>query len=258
VGPVIELLALALAGVVAWRLTRRLRPPLVRILLLAGMALLVLAVAFAGVSIWTSHDPGVRLDPVPWQRPHPGVRRLLDAVAELSFEPVGPARRADDPARMVLWGHAHRALAVYATVFDADSPYGGRTACDIVSPLAADRGVLITASEAWEGVMPPYPGEFRQILPGTAPAELLEAHLAALEFLSSRGLTARAVSAASWEPDLRAVEGHRRRHFLRRPMANSALVIWRVLRGTAPHLGPLAAQPSVERQVRRAGAPVSR
>ena len=248
---------MALAGVAAWRLTRSLRPPLVRVLLLAGAALLVLAVAFAGVSIWASHDPDVRLEPAPWQRPHPGVRRLLDAVAELGFEPVGPARRADDPARMVLWGHAHGELAAYATVFDADSPYGGRTACDIVSLLAADRGVLITASEAWEGVMPPYPGEFRQILPGAVPADLLARHLAALEFLSSRGLAPRAVSAASWEPDLRTVEGHRRRHFLRRPMVNSALVMWRVLRGAAPHLGPLAAQPSVERQVRRALAPVS-
>lgn len=252
------MLALALAGAAAWRLSRRLRPRLVRVMLLAGTALLVLAVAFAGVSIWTSHNPAVRLDPDPWQRPHPGVRRLLDAVAELGFEPVGPARRADDPARMVLWGHVHRTLAAYATVFDTDSPYGGRTACDIVSLLAADAGVLITATEMWEGVMPPYPGEFRQILPGTAPADLLARHLAALELLSSRGLAARAVSAALWEPDLRTVEGQRRRNFLRSPMTTSALVTWRSLRVTSPYLGPLAGQPSVERQLRQAGVQVSR
>ena len=228
-----------------------------RLLLLAGLALLVLAVSFAGVSIWTSHDPGVRLDPAPWQRPHPGVRRLLDAVAELSFTPVGPPRRADDPARMVLWGHVHEKLPAYATVFDADSPYGGRTACDIVSLLSADRGVLITASEVWEGVMPPYPGEFRQVFPGAVPAELLARHLAALEFLSSRGLAPRAVSTASWEADLRAVEGQRRRNFLRRPMTTTALVIWRSLRGTTPYLGALSSQPSVARQLRRAAAPIN-
>jgi len=249
---------LVLAGVATWRLTRRLRPPLVRVMLLAGAGLLVVAVAFAGVSIWTSHDPGVLLEPAPWQRPHPGVRRLLDAVAELEFEAVGPPRRADDPARMVLWGQVHRKLPIYATVFDADSPYGGRTACDLISLLAADRGVLITAGEVWEGVMPPYPGEFRQILPGAVPAELLAAHLAALEFLSSRGFTPRTLSTASWEPDLRTVEGRRRRHFLCRPMTTTALVIWRSLCGATPFLGPLAEQPSVARQLRRAAAAVSR
>jgi hypothetical protein len=257
-GPVIELLVLALTGVAAWRLTRRLRPPPVRVMLLAGAGLLVLAVASAGVSIWTSHNPGVRLEPAPWQRPHPGIRRLLEAVAELGFEPVGPPRRADDPARMVLWGQVHRTLPVYATVFDADSPYGGRTACDLISLLADDRGVLITAGEVWEGVMPPYPGEFRQILPGAGPADLLAAHLVALEFLSPRGFTPRTLSTASWEPDLRSVEGRRRRQFLRWPLTTSALVIWRSLRGGTPYLGPLAAQPSVAGQLRRALGPVSR
>jgi hypothetical protein len=254
---VVELLALALAAATAWRLSGRLRPPLVRLLLLAGLALLALAVAFAGVSIWTSHDPGVRLDPVPWQRPHPGVRRLLDAVAGLGFAPVGPPLRADDPAHMVLWGHVHGKLAAYATVFDADSPYGGRTACDIVSLLAADRGVLITASELWEGVMPPYPGEFRQVFPGAAPAELLERHVEALAFLASRGLPSAAVSAADWEANLRKVEGQRRRNFLRWPMMNSTLVIWRSLRGTSPYLGVLPLQPSAARQLRRAAAPIN-
>ncbi len=249
---------LALAGVAGWRLTRGLRPPPVRVMLLAGAGLLVVAVGFAGVSIWTSHNPGVRLEPTPWQRPHPGVRRLLDAVAELGFEAVGPPRRADDPARMVLWGQVHRTLPVYATVFDADSPYGGRTACDLISLLADDRGVLITGGEVWEGVMPPYPGEFRQILPGAGPADLLAAHLVALEFLSSRGFAPRPLSAASWEPDLRSVEGRRRRQFLRWPLTTSAKVIWRSLRGRTPYLGPLAAQPSVKRQLRRAAAAVSR
>jgi hypothetical protein len=249
---------LALAGVAAWRLTRRLHPRSVRATLFAAAGLLVLALAFAGVSIFASHDPNVRLEPVPWQRPHPGVRRLLDAVAELGFEPAGPPRRADDPARMVLWGHVHRTLPVYATVFDADSPYGGRTACDLISLLADDRGVLISAGEAWEGVMPPYPGEFRQIVPGVAPAALLDRHVAALEFLSSRGLAPREVSAAGWERDLRSVEGRRRRQFLRWPLITSATVIWRSLRGGTPYLGPLAAQPSVARQLRRALTPVSR
>lgn len=257
-GSIVELLVLALAGAATWRLTRRLRPPLARGLLLAAAALLVLAVGFAGVSIWASHDPGVRLEPADWQRPHPGVVRLLDAAARLGFEPVGPPCRADDPARMVLWGHVHRSLPIYATVFDADSPYGGRTALDLISPLADGRGVLISASEVWEGVMPPYPGEFRQIVPGASPDELLSLHRSALAFLSGHGLAARGVWAAGWERDLRDVEGRRRRQFLGWPLATSARVVVRSLVGGSPYLGPLAAQPSVSRQLRRASAPVSR
>jgi len=252
-GPIVELLVLVLAAAAAWRLTRPLRPPLVRGLLLAAGALLALAVAFAGVSIWASHDPGVRLEAADWPRPHPGVSRLLDACARLGFEPIGPPRRADDPARMVLWGHVHRSLPIYATVFDADTPYGGRTALDLVSPIADEGGVLISASEVWEGVMPPYPGEFRQIVPGARPDELLALHRSALELLSGHGLAARGVSAGGWERELRDVEGRRRRQFLRWPLATSARVIVRSLVGGSPYLGPLAAQRSLSRQLRRAG-----
>jgi hypothetical protein len=41
-------------------------------------------------------------------------------------------------------------------------------------------------------------------------------------------------------------------------MTTSALVTWRSLRVTSPYLGPLAGQPSVERQLRQAGVQVSR
>ena len=218
-------------------------------LVIAAALVVLLLVAFTAWMIGRNLPAEIAIRPLPEGAVPPDVRALVDAYRALGFAPAGPPREVGVSPPALLVPLVHDAEHCYGTVFRT-STVPAKTSFDVVSILGGDRGGLTTGPDPAGATLPAAPGELRQVFPGARAADLFARHREALAFLRSRGLAARAVSAATFEADFRAAFARQRIAFRAAPLNWALVAIWRSATRSSPHTGPLAGQKIAERQLR--------
>jgi hypothetical protein len=183
----------------------------------------------------------------PGQAP-PELEELRREYLRLGFLEVGPPLRVEVAPAATVLGFVHQSEPVYGTVYRTTT-IPAKTGHDFVSILEGERGGLTTCADPAGAVLPAAPGEFRQVLSGSKPETLLQAHLEGLRFLREQGLAPRAVSAEAFPRDLGAGIRHQRRTFLASPLRSSLLTFWRAATKQVPFVGRLSDQAVAARQV---------
>lgn len=173
---------------------------------------------------------------------------LREEYLRLGFRDAGPPLRVEVAPAATVLGFVHESEPVYGTLYRTTT-IPAKLGHDFVSILEGERGGLTTCADPAGAVLPAAPGEFRQVLPGSKPEALLQAHLEGLRFLRERGLAARAVSAGAFAGDLGAGIRHQRRTFLSAPLRSSLLTFWRAATQRVPFVGRLRDQAVADRQV---------
>jgi hypothetical protein len=216
----------------------------------AGMAVLVyiLLTGFVALLIASNLPADVKMAPTQVSLP-PEMAALASEYQTLGFVPAGPPQEVGIAPPALVQAFVHESARVYGTVFRTGT-IPARIAFDFFSLIADGRGGLSSGAERGGAVLPAGPGSLSQILPGASVAQLFAAHLRALDFLRLRGLSAQAVSAATFEADFRAGLARQRRTFLAAPLRNAATAIWRTATRTTPHLGVIGTQRVARRQMR--------
>jgi len=142
----------------------------------------------------------------------------------------------------------HEEEGLYATVF-LPRARGRRLGYDVVSFLADEAAFLTTAMDPLVGASPGWAGSFRQILPGAAPAEMVEGHRAALAHLARLGFEACDPGPERFEALFSTAFRREREAFMRAPLRHTLVGVWRSASGQSPFRGPLADQPTLDAQV---------
>ena len=124
------------------------------------------------------------------------LEELRREYLRLGFREAGPPLRVEVAPSATVLGFVHESEPVYGTVYRTTT-IPAKVGHDFVSILAGERGGLTTCADPAGAVLPAASGEFRQVLPGSKPEVLLQAHREGLHFLREQGLAARPVSAAA-------------------------------------------------------------
>lgn len=209
-------------------------------LFLLSVPLLVLANLPESIKIEpaTTGDAGRRMQ---------GVSMQLES---LGFTPAaGPLRVHISPSAIVL-GFVHSSQPIYATVFETTTVPKKMT-FDFVSIAHDGEGGLTTGTEPDGAVLPASAGAFRQVFPTLRPDKLFQKHLDGLEYLRSRGVHMRALSADMFQRDLSSAIAKQRQHFLKAPIRGSLLTLWRASTKKIPFLGPIQRQSVAAQQIKQ-------
>ncbi len=221
----------ALAGLGAWRW------PAVTGIVLAGL----LALTAYQLSANLPADPP--LEPATEAEVRGELRGLCARFEALGFKRVSPPITVGISPPALFVPFVHEAERCYGTAFRT-STLPPKTAFDCVSVLDGDRGSLTTGAEPGGAVVPAAPGSFRQVFPRATVEKVFERHREGLQYLRSRGLPARPVSASTFPRDFAASFRRQREAFAAGPMRAAAITLWRAGTGRTPHLGPIDEQPA--------------
>ena len=177
------------------------------------------------------------------------LRDLCARFEALGFQRVGTPLTVGitPPALMVAF--VHEAERSYATAFRT-STLPPKTAFDCVSILDGDRGGLTTGAEPAGAAIPAARGSLRQVFPRASVEQVFERHRQGLQHLRSRGLSAKAVSASTFQRDFAASFRRQREAFTASPLRGAAITLWRAATGRTPHIGPIASQAVAQATIR--------
>jgi hypothetical protein len=216
-----------------------------------AFAMLALLTKSAITSIDQSLRPDVAMTPVGDDRVPAALRAVADQLTALGLTRATPPLSITLSNPAVFFGFVHDGGDVAASAF-AIQPPGPRppvTSFDFVSWLEGDRGGLTTSPNPAGSALRATPGALRQVFPGGDPATLLKRHREALDWLRTQGARAKTLRATEFEPLFRASMGRQRGAFERAKLRFALTAIWRTVRKSTPHLGPVQTQPSTPAQI---------
>jgi hypothetical protein len=202
------------------------------------------------VQILAALPAAVELTPLPGAE-RADLRALADGYLALGFFQAGPPLSVGVAPPAVLLPFVHEQAYTYGTVFRTGT-VPAKTSYDFVSILEGARGGGLTTGPEWRGAtLPAGPGDLRQVFQGAGLETLFQRHKEGLDFLRTRGLRPKRVSAATFADDFRAAIAYQRRSFLSNPVVNATIAIWRSAVGRSPHMGPIGSQRGTATQIRR-------
>jgi hypothetical protein len=207
-----------------------------------GAIVLVGLLAFTAFQLSANLPADPALEPAAEAEVSGELRSVCVRFEALGFRRVGPPLTVGmtPPALMVAF--VNEPERCYGTAFRT-STLPQKTAFDCVSVLDGDRGGLTTGAEPGGAVIPAARGSLRQVFPRASVEKVFERHREGLQYLRSRGLQPRTVSASSFRRDLASSFRRQREAFTRAPLRGAAVTLWRAATGRTPHLGPIDAQP---------------
>jgi len=169
------------------------------------------------------------------------LKGLCARLESLGFQRVGTPLKVGltPPAFMVVF--VNEAERTYATAFRTTT-VPSKTGFDCVSILEGDRGGLTTGADPGGAAIPAARGSLRQVFPGATVEQVVKRHLQGLQYLASRGLSAKPVSAATFRPDFAMSFRRQREAFVANPLLGAVLTLWRSVTGLTPHRGAIAHQ----------------
>ena len=141
----------------------------------------------------------------------------------------------------------------FATIFNSGSPKN-KPGTDFVSVIQNPRDVstiqaiLTTGNMAEGGTVPVPKGSFMQLFPGADLHTLLQRHIEAMQFLQKNGVNFQVVNNQAFRPALFSAIGRIKTTFLRDPVVNTLVAMFRTFSKRSPWLGPISSQRSVQRQ----------
>jgi len=220
-------------SLVAWR-------PLVGLLLMAFGLLVTVAIQMA---IGLPENP--KVEPAADESLPLEALFLITQLQELGFVPVHPPLRVYLRPAALLWPFINSDLQLTAAVYSTGT-IPVRTTFEIVSVIEQDRGTLTSLADPNAAVLPTSPGHFKQVLRGASPRQLLEYHLEAQRYLSSRGIVfAKQPVGTPTERLLRASQRLKAR-VRARPLRSVVVTLWRVLSKRSPFALPVSRQHTTE------------
>jgi hypothetical protein len=215
--------------------------------LVAAALVGALLVGVVALQIEAALPADAAIDPLPDPEP----RELADRVAAyeaLGFVRAGPTCRIGINPPAVLVPLVHETARTYGSVFRTGT-IPARVSNDMFSVLSDGRARLTTSPDPGGGTLPAPAGAFRQVIPGAAPAELLDRHRAALGYLARHGLPARPVSGAAFASDYRGAITMLRAAFHRAPLRFATTALLRVAIKRPAAIGPLEGQRDVAARI---------
>jgi hypothetical protein len=219
--------------------------------LVTFLLVIVLQIATTAFHVAMSIPEDVRLEPLP-DLPLDGELGLFAGhLQNLGFVPAGPPRRLTLRPAAVLVPFVHEQEPVYGVVARLGT-VPSTVSFEMFSYSEGRRGSLASINQWMGAVFPHSPGRFVQVIPMAPPAHVFAAHQAALAELGARGLVWQAVSPDRFEEDYLA-GCRRQRRMIRSNLVRVTLtVLWRVLRKTSPHIGPVQKQAGAEQRIQEA------
>lgn len=212
---------------------------------------ILLWVAITGFHIVASIPEDLKLEPVP-DFPLDGELGLFAGhLRNLGFIQAGPPRRLTIRPAAMLVPFVHEREPVYANVAQIGT-VPSVVSFEVFSYMEGRRGGLLSINQWTGAVFPLSPGRFVQVIPMAAPAQVFAAHQTALAEMKARGVAWQPVSPDRLEEDYLSSYARQRRLIRSNPVRTTLTVLWRVLRKTTPHLGPVQNQPETERRIREA------
>lgn len=169
------------------------------------------------------------------------LREYRAAGFELSEDPAIVHIR---PAGYV-WPLMNAQAGCRASVF-ATGTIPRKVGYDISSEIEGGEGVLASVADPGAAVFPLCPGDFKELIPGATPQQLLESHLRARAFLESRGLRFKTPRAGGLQERFERYAVKQKKVIRRNPLKAAAVVFWRASTRTSPYVGPLANQPGID------------
>lgn len=227
-------------------------------LVVAGWAgaLLALLVKATMTAIDRSLVPDLAMTPVAVEQVPDALRVVSDQLEAIGMTRVTPPLAVTMSNPGILYGFLTTAGDVASSAFVVQPPGGGTpvTSFDFVSVFEGDRGGLTTSPNPAGSVLPATPGSLRQVFPAGEPAALLQRHQESLAWLAAQGVRSRTIAATDFEALFRASLGRQRAAFLRARLRYTLTAVWRTLRKSTPHLGPVKDQPSTRPELARLAA----
>ncbi len=219
-------------------------------LLFGGIVIILFLGVVMAVIIPGSLPSDLQVTPAPDAAGHENMRVLAEEFRTLGFTEIEPPMELGTRPPAVMIGFVNDTERCYGTIFRTGTA-PAKTAFDCVSILEGDRGGLTSSAERSAGALVAGTGEFRQIIPGASVSEVFQRHREAQAYLHERGLPPRRVEASTLVGDLKNAIRHQRGTFLSNPFVYGLVSVWRASTGRNPHIGPLAQQKKVDRQLRR-------
>ncbi len=223
--------------------------PQVRAIVVAGLVA-VLFVGFVALTLALNLPEDIALDPEPGVPVPPELAALSVELQVVGFQPAGPLTKAGLKPPALLLPLVHEAERTYAAVFRTGTA-PARTAFELVSRLETG-GALSTSAERAGGYLPPTPGAFKQVFPGTTATLAFERHREGIAYLRSRGIGVRPATAADFVREYKTGVARSRRAFLASPVARTLTMLYRAVTSSTPHLGPIAQQPLARKAIEEA------
>jgi hypothetical protein len=173
------------------------------------------------------------------------VVRLLREYREAGFE------LSEDPAIVhirppgYVWPHIQPQAGCRGSVF-ATGTIPRRVGYDLSSEIEGGWGVLTSVADPAAAVFPLCPGDFKELISGATPQQLLGSHLRARAFLESRGLRFKTPRVGGLQERFERYTVKQRKVIKTNPLKAAVVVFWRASTKTSPYLGPLENQPGIE------------
>lgn len=213
--------------------------------LLLGLVLVVGTVVMTALQfpLTLPRDPVV--EPAASREPPAEVASLIACFTLMGFDQVDSPLRVELRPTAFLWPFFNHQLGCVASVY-CTTTIPAKVGFDLVSVVEGDRGWLTSCANAHGFVLPAAPGSFRQVLPGAAPDVLLHFHMAAHNFLASRGV--RFANPPPGTPAERLRRGlvRQREAVMAKPLRAAAVALWRTITKRTPFGAPIAQQRSTE------------
>lgn len=195
----------------------------------------------------TETDESISLDVV----------RLLREYREAGFELSQDPATVDIRPRSYIWPLINAQAGCRGSVF-ATGTIPRRVGYDISSEIEGGEGVLTSVADPGAAVFPLCPGDFKELIPGATPRQLLEAHLRARAFLESRGLRFKTPRAGGLQERFERYAVKQKKVIKRNPLKAAVVVFWRASTKTSPYVGPLENQRGIDTLIQAARTELGR
>lgn len=180
----------------------------------------------------------------------PEARDVVLHYEALGFERVGAPMWVKLNPVVILVGMVHRGEAMFGTVYQTTTPR--LTVFDFVTMLEVEGAGLTSSAHVYAGTQPAAPGDLRQIFPGLDAPAVFERHRQGVAFLQRKGIRPwKAVTADLdlFQELLRASLARARKTFLKAPVRNTLIAVWRTVSKRVPQIGLLETQRFAQRQI---------
>lgn len=213
---------------------------------LFAVGLLVVIGVLAALTI--PSDPVI--EPLPAEGAPSEVQRTLEDYTEEGFEVLDPPLQVEMRPPAKLWMLRHCEAGCWGTVFRT-STVPPQVGYDVVSKIEGERGFLTSMADPKAAVLPAAPTDFRQLVPGASPGELLAHHRRAQEFLQRRGIRFEDPVRGGVAELLQRPMEEQRRRILANPLKAAVLALWRLATRGAVYRRPLEQQADTEDRLSR-------
>lgn len=181
----------------------------------------------------------------------PALRPLAVQLRELKFAPLGPALEVQVQPPALLLPMMDEQELVVGNLFKPSTVIS-KVGYDLGSRLAGEASLTSLVDPAGAS-LPSGPRDFRQVLPGLSPRELLQAHWQGLAYLEALGFPVAPLEPKRYQEQVAKDTADKRRVFFGAPVRHAFAAYWRTLTQRVPCRGPVDSNAETRAKLRALG-----